>query len=117
MDWKEKMAVMTDRLEQALEQATNEIELEDAVARLAGEAIEDAIADEVMLYFRVGNGREVIKQAVCERLDLHYRKGNAVATGGHAPCVDCGTTDPDCFSIPGADTICTECFHKGPIPC
>lgn len=67
-------------LENQLSKLTGEEQLEDLIAKYASEAIEDAISTEIMLYFRVGNGREVIKKAVCEKLDLYYESNGGVAS-------------------------------------
>jgi hypothetical protein len=54
-----------------LEKQLTRDQIDDAIAKYAGYAIEEAIASELQLFYRVGKGREIIKEAVLKRLDLH----------------------------------------------
>ena len=54
-----------------LEQQLSRDDIDDAIAKYAGYAIEEAIADELQLFYRVGKGREIIKEAVLKRLGFH----------------------------------------------
>jgi len=54
----------------ALEKVCSDDSIYDLVAKRASEIIEDAVANEMMLYYRDGAGRKVIMEAVQERLGM-----------------------------------------------
>lgn len=55
----------------ALNRQLTRDEIDDAIAKFAGRAIEEAIASEIQIFYLIGDGREIIKNAVLTRLNLH----------------------------------------------
>ena len=67
MDWE----YLEERMESTLNRLLTRDAIDDAIAKYAGNAIEDAIGSEIRIFYTVGKGREIIKDAVIKRLDLH----------------------------------------------
>ena len=67
VDWN----YLTERMESILNRELTRDQIDDAIAKYAQRAIEDAIAGEIRIFYTVGRGREIIKDAVIKRLDLH----------------------------------------------
>ncbi len=59
------------RLEDALLKCLTRDAIDDVIVKHAQDAIEDAIADEIMIFYRVGDGRKTVADAVMKRLNLH----------------------------------------------
>ncbi len=59
------------RLEGALNECLTRDAIDDAIVKHAQAAIEDAIAEEIMIFYRVGDGRRIVADAVMKRLNLH----------------------------------------------
>ncbi len=58
-------------MEGALNECLTRDAIDDVIVKHAQAAIEVAIADEVMIFYRVGDGRKIVADAVMKRLNLH----------------------------------------------
>ena len=67
LDW----TYLEERMESILARELSEDAIDDAIAKYAQSAIEDAIASEIRIFYTVEGGRDIIKDAVIKRLNLH----------------------------------------------
>lgn len=67
VDW----TYLEARMEHLLTTTLTRDHIDDLIAKHAGDAIEDAIANEIRIFYTQGKGREIIKAEVIKRLSDH----------------------------------------------
>ncbi len=62
---------MERQMEEALNKGLTRDAIDDMIVHYAQAAIESAIADEIRIFYQVGDGRKHVAEAVMKRLNLH----------------------------------------------
>jgi hypothetical protein len=62
---------MERQMEEALDKCLTRDAIDDIIVKYAQRCIEDVIADEIRIFYQVGDGRKHVAEAVMKRLNLH----------------------------------------------